>query len=337
MSPEIDYRSFYENSPDMLFSVDAKTGNIVECNRTLLTNLGYTKEEVLQKHITEMYHPDESSRVIENYLSFKTVGKLLYSEFKALKKDGSTIDITLKNTPVCDEAGNILYSNAAWRDVSEIIELQRIITLEKEKSEKLLSNMLPEAIVPRLKNEEVVADYHESASVLFIDMVDSTRIFGELSPKETVAWLNEAFSLFDQVIENYDAEKIRTIGDSYMVAAGVPTPSSTHANTLAALALEMIVGLENFNSGNRNKMYFRFGMHSGPLVAGVIGNMRCQYDLWGDTVNIAARLEATGEHGKLHISSATHDLIKDNFVCTPRGNLNLKGIGEMETWYVNAA
>jgi class 3 adenylate cyclase len=182
--------------------------------------------------------------------------------------------------------------------------------------------------------EGTIADNCDSASVLFADMVGSTQLFGKMSARDAVAWLNEAFTMFDRLIERHGLEKIRTIGDNYMVAAGVPTARADHANALTRLALDMVEGLETLPARDGQRLRFRFGIHSGPLIAGVIGETKFQYDLWGDTVNTAARMESHGEVGRVHISAATETLIRDEFDCERRGTLEVKGKGAMETWWV---
>lgn len=208
-------------------------------------------------------------------------------------------------------------------------------TRERRRADALLLNILPEAIAPRLKaGEKTIADRYESASVLFADMVGSTPLFAGMSAEETVSWLNEVFILFDRLIEAHGLEKIRTIGDNYMVAAGVPTRRPDHAQAATALALDMAKGIETIAPRNGKRMQFRFGIHSGPLVAGVIGETKFQYDLWGDTVNLAARMESHSEAGRIHVSAATRALIDGQFECVPRGTIEVKGKGPMETFYV---
>ena len=135
-------------------------------------------------------------------------------------------------------------------------------------------------------------------------------------------------------MEKYGLEKIRTIGDNYMIASGVPTPRVDHATAIAALALDIVQGLEQLSDRDGKRMAFRLGINSGPIVAGIIGKMKFQYDLWGDTVNIASRMESHGEVGKVHISAATYELIKDDFECDPRGTIPIKGKEKMETWFL---
>ena len=206
---------------------------------------------------------------------------------------------------------------------------------ERERANNLLLNVLPKKIANRLKlSDQTIADRFDSVSVLFADIVGSTPLFAELEPAEVVDWLNDVFSLFDQLVDKYDLEKIRTIGDNYMVASGVPTPRPDHAAAIANLALDMIHQLKTVPPRNGKRIEFRIGINSGPLVAGVIGKSRFHYDLWGDTANVASRMESHGEVGKIQITQSTYELIKGEFECVPRGPIEIKGKGKMETWFL---
>lgn len=206
---------------------------------------------------------------------------------------------------------------------------------ERARSNRLLLNVLPKEIAPILKaNEQTIADYYETASVLFADIVGSTPLFSDMEPAAAVDWLNEIFSMFDELVEKYQLEKIRTIGDNYMVASGVPIPRPDHAQALAHMALDMLAGLEKLPARNGKRIDFRLGINSGPLVAGVIGKTKFHYDLWGDAVNTASRMESHGEAGRIHITQATYELLRDEFDCAPRGVLDIKGKGEMTTYFV---
>jgi len=210
-----------------------------------------------------------------------------------------------------------------------------IATTERRRADTLLFNILPKEIASRLKaGEGTIADPIEMASVLFIDMVGSTPLFAEMAPEDAVNWLNDIFSMFDRLVEKHGLEKIQTVGDGYMVAAGVPLQMPKHAQACAALALDMIDSLEHQTPRNGKRMAFRFGIHSGPLVAGVIGEQRYQYNLFGDTVNIASRMESHGAAGKVQVSETTYELIKDEFECLSRGAQLIKGKGEMQTWFI---
>jgi adenylate cyclase len=219
--------------------------------------------------------------------------------------------------------------------VKEKDRAYRLLNAEQERSEKLLLNVLPAEIAPRLKeNEGTIADNFECASVLFADIVGSTPLFSQMEPREIVDWLNEVFSAFDTLVERYGLEKIRTIGDNYMVASGAPRRREDHAQALARMALEMCERLDRIPARNGRKIAFRMGINSGPMVGGVIGKTKFHYDLWGDTVNIASRMESQGEIGKIQVSEATYALLKDEFHLEPRGIIQVKGRGEMPTWYL---
>jgi adenylate cyclase len=211
-----------------------------------------------------------------------------------------------------------------------------LLRLEQEKSEKLLLNILPSEIAAILKNEtRTIADQFEGASILFADVANFTPLSAGMTPSELVGMLNEVFSDFDSLAEKYELEKIKTIGDSYMVAAGVPRARPDHAKVLTRMALEMrdLVSQRTFHGQRLN---FRIGINSGPVVAGVIGRKKFIYDLWGDAVNTASRMESHGKANVIQITRATYDLIQEAFICEPQGVIPIKGKGDMEVWHVLA-
>ena len=210
-----------------------------------------------------------------------------------------------------------------------------LLRVEQQKSESLLLNVLPAEIATQLKaGRQTIADQFEAVSVLFADLVGFTPLSTELSPTQMVELLNDIFLAFDALAEQYDVEKIRTIGDSYMVAAGVPRIRPDHAQALARMALEMCRHIQSRPPYAGHTIDFRIGINSGPAVAGVIGRKKFQYDLWGDTVNTASRMESHGTAGKIQITRETFQLLKDDFICEPRGKVQVKGKGEMETWFL---
>ena len=224
----------------------------------------------------------------------------------------------------------LLYSFVRQKNVA-----LRLVRIEQEKSENLLLNILPKEIAAILKNENrTIADHFEGASILFADMVNFTPLSAAMAPVEMVDLLNEVFTYFDTLVEKYGVEKIRTIGDSYMVAAGVPRPRPDHAHVLARMALDMQTYVRTDPTCRSRKLDFRIGINSGPVVAGVIGRKKFIYDLWGDAVNTASRMESHGVPGRIQITRATYELIQDDFMCEPRGTISVKGKGEMETWYL---
>lgn len=206
---------------------------------------------------------------------------------------------------------------------------------ERAKSERLLLNILPEAIAERLKTDPgVIADQFDSVTILFADIVAFTPLSERMSAHQTVVWLNDVYSAFDSFVQRNGVEKIRTIGDGYMVAAGVPTPRSDHATAIAGLAVDMRDHVAGLAPIGGQSVAIRIGINSGPVVGGVIGTHKFQYDIWGDAVNTASRMESHGLPGHIQITAATHDLIKDEFVCESRGTIDVKGKGEMKTWFV---
>jgi adenylate cyclase len=209
------------------------------------------------------------------------------------------------------------------------------LRVEQEKAESLLLNILPRSIADKLKAEpQTIADQFGSASILFADVVDFTPLSERLPPAEVVGLLDRVFSHFDTLADRYGLEKIKTIGDCYMVAAGVPSPRPDHARALALMALDMQAAMRSVDEIEHLGLDLRIGINSGPVVAGVIGRKRFLYDLWGDAVNTASRMESHGTSGRIQITRATKELLEDEFVCEPRGTIPVKGKGEVETWYL---
>ncbi len=209
------------------------------------------------------------------------------------------------------------------------------LRVEQQKSESLLLNILPRSIAERLKaTSGTIADHFDSASILFADIVNFTPFAQRLSPAEVVSVLDQLFSHFDTLVERHGLEKIKTIGDCYMAAAGIPEPSADHARRAALLALDMQAAVSTSTVGDAVGLELRIGINSGPVIAGVIGSKRFLYDLWGDAVNTASRMESQSTSGEIQITRATYELLKDEFVCTRRGTIEVKGKGQMETWYL---
>jgi adenylate cyclase len=206
---------------------------------------------------------------------------------------------------------------------------------EQEKSEALLLNILPRPIAERLKAaSQTIADHFDEASILFADVVDFTPLSDRLPPTEVVGILDQLFSGFDALVERHGLEKVKTIGDCYMASSGVPDPSPDHARKAALLALDMRDVVATWAVAGRSSLELRIGINSGPVVAEVIGTKRFLYDLWGDAVNIASRMESHGTPGEIQITRATYEPLKDEFVCRRRGTIPVKGKGDIETWYL---
>lgn len=202
-------------------------------------------------------------------------------------------------------------------------------------NERLLLSILPAPIASRLKSgESGVADHFAEASVLFADIVGFTALSGGMPPKPLVALLDDLFTVFDALAARHAVEKIKTIGDCYMAVCGVPDPRSDHAAALADMALEMIGCLRAFNQSHGTSLQLRVGINVGPVVAGVIGRSKFIYDLWGDTVNTASRMESTGAPDRVQLSEAARDALAGTFHLEERGEVEIKGKGRLRTWFL---
>lgn len=226
-----------------------------------------------------------------------------------------------------------------YRDYRNKIRLNKLLDQQKVEIENLLANILPEEVAKELKEKgQATPRYYESVSVLFTDFKSFTAIAETLSPQQVVAELSECFTMFDTIIERNNLEKIKTIGDSYMCAGGIPTVNSTHPINIMKAAFEILGFMNEIN--NRRKLNgatpweIRIGIHTGPLVAGVVGKKKYAYDIWGSTVNIASRMESNGEPGQINISAAHYELIKHEYECEYRGKILAKNAGEIDMYFV---
>jgi class 3 adenylate cyclase/uncharacterized protein YjeT (DUF2065 family) len=217
-------------------------------------------------------------------------------------------------------------------------EAESALETEKAKSEKLLLNILPGEIVDELKSKGFVTPQHfDLVTVLFTDFKGFTSLTDKYSPQQVIETLNTHFLAFDEICGRHNLEKIKTLGDGYMCAGGLPIPNATHAVDCVNAALEMQAWMEQQKSkSNSSDQHWelRIGIHSGPVVAGVIGHNKFAYDIWGDTVNLASRMESCGEPGRVNISGVTYDLVKEKFECTHRGKIEAKNRGEVDMYFV---
>ncbi|MEA5464318.1 adenylate/guanylate cyclase domain-containing protein [Leptothoe sp. PORK10 BA2] len=235
----------------------------------------------------------------------------------------------------------ISIQNAQLYNTLEQKVAQRTEALEKEriKSEKLLHNILPVSIAERLKeNEETIADGFEEVTVLFCDIVDFTPLSSQISPKELVDFLSQVFSKFDHLCGRHQLEKIKTIGDAYIVVGGLPGSATDHVSAIANMALDMLQALQSFTYPTSDKTHRplqgRIGIHMGPVVAGVIGTKKFAYDLWGDTVNVASRMESQGKPGKIQVTPIIYEKLANQYVFEQRGLTSIKGKGKITTYWL---
>ncbi|MCV7299924.1 adenylate/guanylate cyclase domain-containing protein [Mycobacterium barrassiae] len=220
----------------------------------------------------------------------------------------------------------------------EIRRAREAMEAEYDRSEQLLTNILPATIAERLKDptRDIIADQYDDASILFADIADYTKRASDITPSELVRFLDQLYTAFDQLVDRHGLEKIKTSGDSYMVVSGVPEPRPDHVEALACLALDMAEAVANLKDPKGRAVPLRIGLATGPVVAGVVGARKFFYDVWGDAVNVASRMETTDVEGRIQVPSDVRERLKDAFVLEERGEVDIKGKGLMRTWYLVA-
>jgi class 3 adenylate cyclase len=223
------------------------------------------------------------------------------------------------------------FVNVYGTDVTAVKERERLA----RENERLLLNILPEPIAQRLRDgEALIADRFDDVTLLFADIVEFTRLSATLSPHELVGALNEVFTVFDGLVERYGLEKVKTIGDAYMVVGGMPERSDDHTHRVATMALDLVESIAGIDAAVRLGITFRVGMHCGPVVAGVIGTKKFIYDVWGDTVNVASRMESLGMPGRVQVSQAVMERLRAAYTFEDRGLIEVKGKGLSRTYFL---
>ncbi|WP_090601697.1 adenylate/guanylate cyclase domain-containing protein [Mycobacterium lentiflavum] len=223
-----------------------------------------------------------------------------------------------------------------WFALRDTKRAEDVMESEHERSEALLANMLPASVADRLKepDRDVIADRYEEASVLFADMVGFTERASSTAPCDLVKFLDRVYSAFDELVDKHGLEKIKVSGDSYMVVSGVPRPRPDHVHALADFALDMVATAAKIQDAQGDSVPMRVGFATGTVVAGVVGSRRFFYDVWGDAVNVAARMESTDSVGQIQVPEDVYERLKDEFVLRERGRIEVKGKGVMHTWYL---
>jgi class 3 adenylate cyclase len=225
-----------------------------------------------------------------------------------------------------------LYRSERHRRLDFLRNLQ--VAEERARYRQLLTNILPESVADRLERGETVADEFDEATVLFCDIVGFTQMAARWPAGQVLDLLNRVFARFDELVDRYGLEKVKTIGDAYMAAGGVPQPRADHVAAMADLALAMLAAGKEFRDPDGEPLRLRIGIHSGALVAGIIGERRFTYDVWGDTVNTASRMESLGAVDSIQVSRPVYDALKDRFTLVMRGEIEVRGKGRMPTWYL---
>ena len=223
-----------------------------------------------------------------------------------------------------------------WYAMREVDRAEAAMEVEYSRSEALLANILPAQIAHRLKDPArgVIADRYDDASILFTDIAGFTEQASDISPTELVRFLDRLYTTFDRLVDKHGLEKIKTTGDSYMVVSGVPTPRADHVQAIAELGLDMSKAVAGLRDPRGNPVPLRMGIASGPVVAGVVGARKFFYDVWGDAVNVAARMETTDQVGRIQVPENVYERLRDDFVLEERGEIDIKGKGVMRTWYL---
>ncbi len=331
LESEERYRDLFENANDLIQSVNPY-GRFLYINRAWQETLGYSEAELEKITVFDIVHPDFRVRCREVFHRVMASGKFEQLQAAFITKNGQTI--FLEGNLNCKFVeGKPAATRAIFRDVTARISAEKALRHQQEQTERLLLNILPASIVNRLKKEPgTIAEHFDDVTVLFADIVGFTQIATAVSATTLVNLLNQIFSVFDRLSLKYGLEKIKTIGDAYMVVGGLPTRSSNHPQSIASMALEMQGAIDVFNKRNNLNLSIRVGIHTGSVVAGVIGLQKFSYDLWGNTVNIASRMESHGLSGKIQVTEETYNRLCDEFILEKRGEISVKGRGLMTTY-----
>jgi PAS domain S-box-containing protein len=328
------YHSIVENAIEGIFQT-TPSGRFLSANPALPRIFGYSSPEELMasiKDISRQVYVDPNRR---GEFIAAIQGDNAVFEFESLvyRKDGSIIWVSENARAVRDSTGALLYYEGTISDITARKVSQEALRYQQEQADQLLLNILPQPIAERLKRyPSIIADTFDAVSVLFADIVGFTEFSARTSPAELVIVLNLIFSKFDQLAERHGLEKIKTIGDAYMVVAGLPTPRPDHAIAIADMALDMQAEMVKIGEQTGEAFKLRIGINSGPVTAGVIGIKKFFYDLWGDTVNVASRMESQGVDGAIQVTAATYELLGDKYLFEERGVICVKGKGDMSAY-----
>jgi adenylate cyclase len=330
------YRSIFEESVDGIFQISPE-GCYLSANPALALIYGYNSPEELMTEVTDIgrqiyVQPQRRAELVAYMQRYDTVSDF---ESQVYCKNGNIIWVSEDVRAVKNADGEVIYYEGTVKDITERKIMEEELRLARRKTERLLLNILPQQIAERLKKgPTIIANNFSEATVLFADIVNFTPFSVEVSPSQLISMLNQIFSAFDKLVEQYELEKIKTIGDAYMAVGGIPKQRPDHPAAIAELALAMQRTIAEFKKDNGEAFRLRIGINTGPVVAGVIGTKKFSYDLWGDTVNIASRMESEGLAGKIQVTQATYERLKKRFLLESRGMVYIKGRGDMMTYWL---
>ncbi len=276
--------------------------------------------------------------IIFSLLIYVILEKFVLARISQLSKDIAAVKAAQSFDVSVRELGNDELGDLA-ATLNEMLraqgKLHGLLEVEQKKTEDLLLNIMPRKVIDQLKNDpSAIAERFNDTTILFADIVGFTAMSSSISPEELVQMLNTIFSAFDLLAEKHHLEKIKTIGDAYLVVGGLPERRADHAQAIAAMAIDMMEALEEINRQRGKDLKIRVGIHSGPVIAGVLGTKKFLYDLWGDAVNTASRMESSGVPGAIQVSEGTYALIKDDYLMESRGTIEVKGKGSMKTYFL---
>lgn len=362
---EGDLTSLIEKANAVIIGTDSQ-GYITDWNKMCETLTGYSKREALASPLHELLLDRENRMTFHLLMKPVLAGEPLNNyELPVRTKDDRLLTVLINATPRLNHVGNVDGILLVGQDISELIAYRNsleekveerteklnqsnkelsnqkeIIEAEKKKSDQLLLNILPEFVAMELKDNGYVAPKHfPEATIIFTDLVGFTKLSASLSPEEIVHELNYIFVGFDMILAKNNIEKIKTIGDGYLAVAGIPIENKTHAIDAVSASLEIVSFVDRINKDNmkaaKPPWQVRIGIHTGELIAGVIGKDKFAYDIWGGAVNTASRMESAGEPGKVNISSSTYQLVRKNFACTHRGSVEVKNMGLLDMYFVD--
>lgn len=297
-----------------------------------------TLEEDLKRKEIQIKFDQEQEAVVLRYNQEKNIARINQEKKDAIAKADLESSKTEKNMWAVGAGLSLLLLGFAGFSYNQKRKDNRKIAEEKQKSDDLLLNILPFEVAEELKEKgKTSAKHYDEVSVLFTDFVNFTSNSERIGVQEILNELNICFTEFDRIMEKYGLEKIKTIGDAYLAVSGLPVSNDQHAKNAVSASLEILAYIQQRKIDNPNALDIRIGIHSGPVIAGIVGVKKFAYDIWGDTVNTAARMEQNSSLGKLNVSEATYELIKDDFTFEYRGKIETKGKGAMEMYFVNSS